>query len=279
MLLPIPLLHSGLYRIVNKRNGQVKQRPNNEMKDIPILYEDKDILALSKPAGLVVHGDGRTVEPLLTDWIIKNYPKTKDVGEPVNMTNGTVIARPGIVHRLDRETSGVILVAKTAKGHAHLKEQFQARTVSKKYYAFVHGALEDKYGIINKPIGRSSKDFRKWTSGRAVRGELRPAETWYSVVGDGRDDAGKVYTLLEAEPRTGRTHQIRVHMEEIHHPVVCDGLYGKGRENRIGFERTALHARYIKFTNLKGEEIEVEAPIPEDFTKAIDELGIKLPKK
>jgi 23S rRNA pseudouridine1911/1915/1917 synthase len=255
----------------------VKSNDKNIINDVEILYEDKDILALNKPAGLVVHSDGRTKEPLLTDWILEKYPKTKDVGEPIVTTNGIEIYRPGIVHRLDRETSGVILVAKTSKGHAHLKEQFQARTMSKRYIAFVHGKMEDKYGVISKPIGRSSKDFRKWTSGRAVRGEMRSAETWFTTIDIGRDENGKFYTLIEAEPRTGRTHQIRVHMEDLHHPVVCDSLYGKGKENAIGFKRTALQAYTIDFVNLKGEKIEIKASLPEDFIYAIKELGIKGP--
>src|SRR4051812_36239179 len=99
--------------------------------EIPILYEDKDIVAVNKPAGLIVHPDGKTIEPSLTDWIIKKYPKTKDVGEPIVTTDHGVIERPGIVHRLDRGTSGVLLIAKTKEGHACLKEQFQERTISK----------------------------------------------------------------------------------------------------------------------------------------------------
>src|SRR3989344_5131444 len=131
------------------------------MKDIKVLYEDKDIVAVDKPAGLMVHPDGKQEGPFLTDWIIKKYPKTKDIGE---VEGG--IDRPGIVHRLDRETSGVMLVAKTKAGHKSLKEQFQSRTIIKKYLAFARGEIKDQFGIINRPIGRSSKDFRAWSAAR-----------------------------------------------------------------------------------------------------------------
>lgn len=239
-------------------------------KKITILYEDTHIVAIDKPSGLVIHSDGKTVEPLLTDWVLKHYPKTKGVGEPITMTDGTVIDRPGIVHRLDRETSGVMLIAKTAKGHAFLKEQFQNRTMEKKYLAFVHGELKDQYGIINRPMGRSKSDFRKWSATRGARGELRPAETWWTLI---RARGG--YSLVEAEPKTGRTHQIRVHFKAINHPVVCDRLYAPDKGCAFGFGRTALHAASISFMNTYGKKITVAAPLPADFKEAMAELGIE----
>lgn len=243
------------------------------MQKIEILYEDKDIVAVNKPAGLVVHPDGKTVEPALTDWVLAKYPDAKDVGEPISLSRGGVISRPGIVHRLDRETSGVLLVAKTKEGHTYLKELFKTKGLSKRYYAFVHGAIDDRYGVINKPIGRSSKDFRQWTSGPTVRGEVRPAETWYTVV------AKKgAYSLVEAEPRTGRTHQIRVHFKAINHPVVGDNLYAPGLGYGLGFKRTALHAHSIVFTNIEGKKISIVSPFPPDFEEAAIEMGINLPK-
>src|SRR6185369_6890689 len=178
--------------------------------EIPILYEDKDILAVNKPAGLVVHPDGKSKGPFLTDWVLEKYPKTKGVGEPIETKDYGVIERPGIVHRLDRDTSGVILIAKTKRGHEVLKEQFQNRTIIKKYLTFVYGEVKEQFGIINRPIGRSPSDFRKWSATRGARGELREAETWYTLI-----FYRSGYSFLEVEPKTGRTHQIRVHFKAI----------------------------------------------------------------
>ncbi len=264
------------------------------IKKKDILYEDKDFLAVNKPAGVVVHPDGKPEAaegekekaPILTDWIVKHYPKLKKVGEPIIMTNGTVIERPGIVHRLDKGTSGVIVIAKNQKAHAFLKEQFQTRAVTKKYYTFVYGEFEDKYGTINRPIGRSKNDFRKWSAQRGARGEMRDAETWYTVEGSGRahhvndgdDRSGGSYSFLEIEPKTGRTHQIRVHMKAINHPVVCDDLYAPERPCAFGFNRTALHAYSLEFNKMDGTPVSIVAPLPSDFKKALKELNIPEPK-
>jgi 23S rRNA pseudouridine1911/1915/1917 synthase len=237
--------------------------------ELPILYEDKDIVAVNKPAGLVVHPDGKSKGPFLTEWVLENYPKTKNVGEPIETKDYGVIERPGIVHRLDRDTSGVILIAKTPAGHVCLKEQFQDRKLTKKYLTFVYGEVRDKFGIINRPIGRSPKDFRRWSATRGARGELREAETWFTLLSY---RAG--YSFLEVEPKTGRTHQIRVHFKAINHPVVCDGLYAGNKPNSIGFKRNALHAYSIEFTNCAGKKILVKAPVPPDFLNAFEELGI-----
>lgn len=234
------------------------------MREISILYEDPHILALYKPAGLTVHPDGKRDEPTLVDWIVEHYPQTKEVGEKM----GDVI-RPGIVHRLDKETSGVILVAKDQETHQFLKDQFQNRTIQKKYYAFVYGELKDKYGTINRPIGRSKSDFRKWSATRGARGELREAETWYTVI-----KTTKLASYVMAEPKTGRTHQIRVHFASINHPIVHDPLYGSGKAALFGFTRNALHAGEITFTNMEGKQITVEAPLPEDFVEAKKEFGV-----
>lgn len=237
--------------------------------DIKILYEDKDIVAIDKPAGIVIHPDGKSKGPFITDWVLENYPKTKNVGEPIETKDYGVIERPGIVHRLDRDTSGVLLIAKTKAGHACLKEQFQERTLVKKYLTFVYGEIKDKFGIINRPIGRSPKDFRRWSATRGARGELRDAETWYTLI-----STRGGYSFLEVEPKTGRTHQIRVHFKALNHPVVCDGLYAPEKTNTIGFTRNALHAYSINFTNVLGKKILVKAPIPKDFINAFTELGI-----
>jgi 23S rRNA pseudouridine1911/1915/1917 synthase len=252
---------------------------------LDILYEDKDIVAINKPAGLVVHPDGKTTEPALTDWVLEHYPKAKKVGEPIELKDGSVIERPGIIHRLDRGTSGVILIAKTKKGHAALKEQFQNQLAKKKYYALVHGDMKDQWGTIDKPIGRSPVDFRRYSAGRGARGEMRPALTWWSLItytrlDDGLGGTKTGYSLVEVEPKTGRTHQIRVHFKSIQHPVACDVLYAPEKKCELSLGRTALHAYSIAFTNTASKLVTVKAPIPDDFKKVLEELQmIEVAKK
>lgn len=241
---------------------------------IKVLYEDTHIVAIDKPAGIMVHSDGRAEGPFLTDWIIATYPKAIKVGEPARSSNGKDIARPGIVHRLDRETSGVMLVAKTSVGHAHLKKQFQEHTIVKKYLAFCWGELKEEFGTIDRPIGRSSSDFRKWSAERGVRGELKHAETYWTRIWTGTSPDGQLFAFLEAEPKTGRTHQIRVHFKAINHPIVGDVLYAPKMLLALGFERTALHSFLVDFENTKGDRVTVESPMPKDFGKACKELGI-----
>src|SRR5664279_1262634 len=140
-----------------------------------ILYEDANILAIEKPSGISVHGDGRTKEKTIADWILKSYPKLKNVGESEVYENKkikTEIKKPGIVHRLDRDTSGVLLLAKNEKAYQFLKNQFQSREIRKIYVAIVSGNVKNDRGIINKPIGKSPKDFRRFLSGRGARGEM-----------------------------------------------------------------------------------------------------------
>ncbi|PIZ87525.1 RluA family pseudouridine synthase, partial [Candidatus Nomurabacteria bacterium CG_4_10_14_0_2_um_filter_30_12] len=147
---------------------------------IKILYEDKDILAIDKPSGISVHPDGRTKEITISDWFVKNYPKAKNVGESI-FVDGKEIKRPGIVHRLDKETSGVLLLVKNQKAYEFLKNQFKSREIKKVYNAVVLGSMKDDRGTIRKSIGRSGNDFRKRLAGRGARGELREAVTEYTV--------------------------------------------------------------------------------------------------
>src|SRR6185369_2848743 len=196
---------------------------------IKILYEDANILVIDKPSGLSVHPDGKSKEKTLVDWVMKNYPQMKSVGEPLGE-----IQKPGIVHRLDRETSGVLLLAKNKKAYEHLKAQFQDRTIKKIYNAIVSGHVKHDHGLINKPIGRSPKDFRRHSAGRGARGEMREAITEYKVLkrfttpksllskeGKNSSTPSEVkFTYLEIKPKTGRTHQISVHMKYLNHPVV-----------------------------------------------------------
>ena len=257
-----------------------------------ILYEDEDVLAVNKPTGLIVHpslscqggryGAGPDRQSV-SEWFAKKYPESKNVGEPVRLSSGQAIERPGIVHRIDRETSGVLLLAKTSKGHAVLKKQFQNREIEKIYHAFVYGLVKDDRGKINLPIGRSSKDFRKRIvtspqplpfvrGGERGRGLFREALTYFEVLK--RDEKDKV-TFLEAKPKTGRTHQIRVHFLALHHPVVCDNLYAPNRPALLGFNRLALHARSLTFKDVFGEVHQITAEYPEDFQKALKTIGFK----
>lgn len=229
-----------------------------------ILYEDKDIVAINKPAGLVVHSDGKTNEPNLVDWLLLKYPEIKNVGEPGRNAKGEEVLRSGIVHRLDRDTSGVMLVAKTQEAFENLKSQFQNHEVQKIYNAFLLGELKNDKGTIDRPIGRSSKDFRMWSAQRWARGELREAVTEYQVIN--RKDG---YTLVEVRPKTGRTHQIRVHFKAISYPLVGDPLYSPTSENKLGFKRTALHSYKVTFKNTDGVMQTVTAPYPDDFSRAV----------
>lgn len=241
--------------------------------EIKILYEDEYVLALDKPCGLLVHADGRNKEETLSDWIIENYPNLKTVGEEQTLQNGEKVMRPGIVHRLDKDTSGVILVAKTKESHQYLKEQFQARKVEKIYHAVVWGKFnEDKLeGVIDKPIGRSASDFRKWSAEYGAKGELREAVTGYKVLAQGLftpRSLGEVGAYVEARPKTGRTHQIRVHLKSIGHPVVGDNLYGQSTKSEIRNpkqSRMMLHAVSIKLELPNGTHITIESPLPEEF--------------
>lgn len=245
--------------------------------DPVVLFENADLFVINKPAGLVVHSDGKTKEPSLCDWILANYPKLKGVGEPSRTPEGVSIDRPGIVHRIDRDTSGIMVIAKTQESFEYLKEQFKGRTIKKTYNTFVWGLVKEDKGKIERPIGRSRGDFRKWSAERYARGELRDAVTEYKVLArksseEGSNKKEKIplnFTYLEVHPLTGRTHQIRVHMKAINHPVVGDELYAPNHPKVLGFDRLALHARSIEFVGPKGIKVSVEAPLPEDFEKAI----------
>lgn len=257
------------------------------MLSVPILYEDDDVLVINKPAGLVVHSDGRTKEPTVVDWILERYPTLRNVGEPLQLTTANqqpaIHLRPGIVHRLDRETSGTLLIAKNQTSFARLKKQFQRQQVHKIYHAFVYGNVKHKEGIIDRPIARSGSNPILWSSTRGKKGEEREAVTEYRVISRFKDKTGLDFSFLELRPHTGRTHQIRVHLKAINYPVVCDKLYAPPRllsesrwggwpkkERVLGFSRLALHSRSISFTHPStGKNVMVEAPYPKDFEETL----------
>lgn len=233
---------------------------------IKILYEDKDILAIEKPAGIMVHSDGKTKEKTITDWIIKNYPRLKAVGEPIRF-DGKEIDRPGIVHRLDKETSGVLIVVKNEKAFQFYKKQFMDRKLKKTYHTIVEGHIKNDKGVINKPIGRSPSDFRRRLAGRGARGEMREAITEYKVLKRFTDKKGNKFSYLEIYPKTGRTHQIRVHMKFLNYPVIGDMLYSPKGHTLVGIKRMMLHAKSIEFQNNNGKSIKIESPLPKEFQK------------
>lgn len=234
---------------------------------ITILVETPDFLVINKPSGLMVHGDGRTTKPTLVDWILQRYPELAGIGEPVRW-NDEIIDRPGIVHRLDEETSGVLVVAKTPEAFAYFKKQFMDRTIQKEYHAFVWGHFKEAQGIVDVPIGRSSGDFRRWQAGRGTRGEVREALTKWEAVA-GFEEGGEAFSLVHLWPKTGRTHQLRVHMKYLQRPIVSDSLYAPTKPASLGFTRVALHARTISFVAPGGEEVSVTAPYPGDFEEAL----------
>ena len=239
------------------------------LDSITILYETDDILVINKPAGLSVHPDGRTKEITLVDWVMNTHPEMKNVGEPITLTSGAVIDRPGIVHRIDRETSGVLLLTKNQKAFNYFKTQFKDRLIHKEYHAFVYGIPPKEFGTINRPIGRSRTDFRMWSAQSRARGEMRDAVTYYEVM-----KVGTEASLIKVIPKTGRTHQIRVHFKAIHHPVVSDTLYAPNKPKLFGFTRVALHAQSLEFIDLKGKKVIIEAPYPADFQKAVTEISL-----
>jgi len=235
-----------------------------------VIYEDENFLAVDKPANLLVHPARNPKsqipnfkEPTLIDWILKRYPETKDVGDQPE-------TRPGIVHRLDRDTSGLILIARNQKYFEYLKNLFQTHQIQKIYLALVWGELEPKQGIIEKPISlKSGTTKRTVWKGK----DTKPAVTEYKVkkyfnLGEQK------FSLIEAMPKTGRTHQIRIHFSSIGHPVVGDELYGfKKRKLPFGLNRQFLHAKSLEFPTEEGKMIKIEANLAEDleeFLKKVD---------
>ena len=241
-----------------------------------IIYENMEVLVLNKPAGLVVHSDGRTEEATLANWILEHYPKLKDVGEPfyplapnTQQPATTAIPRPGIVHRLDRETSGVMIVAKTPTAFTYLKNEFREHRVKKEYLALIYGHIETESGVIDKPIGKSKQDFRLRDASSLAGGTIREAKTVWEMKARLIDALGHKYSLLYVRPETGRTHQIRAHMKSIGYPVACDSLYAPGRLCPAPLARHGLHASKLSLTLPNCEARVFEAKLPGDFLDAL----------
>ncbi len=241
-----------------------------------VLYEDEEVLVVSKPYGMLVHEDWQSgVEGTLVEWFLKRVPEAKGVGEVSEKSDGTPLERSGVVHRLDRETSGVMVLAKTNEAHRHLKTQFHDRLAKKEYRALVYGRIHDRYATINRPIGRNAKDFKKRSAERGAKGTLREAVTHLERIGIGEYE-GETFSYLKLRPQTGRTHQLRVHMRAIDRPIVGDTLYaGKEFEssNNLGLKRLALHAHVLEIVLPNGESTRFISPIPPELEQAAERIA------
>jgi 23S rRNA pseudouridine1911/1915/1917 synthase len=238
--------------------------------EIPILYEDEDVLIINKPAGLLVHADGVSQESTLVDWILEHYPQLAAVGE-MAVANNPPLVRPGIVHRLDRDTSGVMLIAKNQKAYLFLKEAFQKHLVHKTYRAIVYGSVVPDEGTIDIPIGRSKTNPHRRVALVLAKHRLgkkvREAITSFKVL----ERLGN-YSYVELYPKTGRTHQIRVHLRSLGHAVVCDALYSPDQICPNGLTRQALHAHSLELTLPNGLATTFVASEPTDLEETLSFL-------
>lgn len=224
--------------------------------NIPILYEDKDMLAINKPPGIAVHPAPSERGYTVSQWFAKKYPDSAKVGDE---------GRPGIVHRLDKNTSGVLLLAKNETAFARLKDQFKNHRVRKEYLALVFGIPGKTSGRITRPIGRSPRNPNR----RTVIETGKPAITEWKI----EKTFGNDYSLLRVFIFTGRTHQIRVHMHYLGHPVVGDNLYVFKRKRLPGgVTRQLLHAQLIAFQLPSGKKKMIEADLPEDFQNLLEKF-------
>lgn len=220
-----------------------------------IIYLDDSLLVINKPAGLLVHSSSyqKSSQKTLVDWLLEKFPQVKNVGDDV-------IFRPGIVHRLDKDTSGVMVIALNQKMFNYLKNLFASKEVKKTYLAIVKGWPKDKKGIIKTKIG-----IKSGTTKRSVFSSkmAKEAITEFEVIKNFEYNNQKL-SLLKIFPKTGRTHQIRVHMAYINHPIIGDNLYG-GRKNSKLASRQMLHCYSLEFPKDLGERVKFEADPPEDF--------------
>jgi 23S rRNA pseudouridine1911/1915/1917 synthase len=250
---------------------EVHPRPpvRAEAESIPldVLYEDDDVVAVNKPAGMVVHAGAGNPRGTLVNALL---------GRGLPLSQGGDVLRPGIVHRLDKDTSGIILVAKNDAAHAKLGEDFRQRTVKKTYIALVEGLLKEDSGRIELAIGRDPKRRVRMTARRsAVLADAREARTDWRVLA--RIDTT---TLVEVQLHTGRTHQIRVHFSAVRHPVLGDTLYGAAAELLVGknslppLGRNFLHAAKLGFTHPRSRVwIDLSAPMPESLRAFLKQLA------
>ncbi|MFN2105466.1 MAG: RluA family pseudouridine synthase [Candidatus Promineifilaceae bacterium] len=231
---------------------------------LDIRYEDNDIIVVNKPAGMVVHPGPGHASGTLVNAILAHCPDLPGIGDT---------KRPGIVHRLDKDTSGLIIIAKNDEALRYLQAQFKARTVIKKYLALVDGHIQPSAALIDAPIGRDPLQRKVMTvishdNPRTRSARAREAQTHYKVLTYYED-----FSLVECAPHTGRTHQIRVHMAYIGFPIVGDIVYGR-RKQRLTLDRHFLHAGELRIKRpLDGELLALEAELPEELQAVIDQLA------
>ncbi|MEO0970552.1 MAG: RluA family pseudouridine synthase [Cyanobacteria bacterium J06639_18] len=223
-----------------------------------ILYEDDQILILNKPSGLIVHPAPGHPDGTLVNAVLAHCPSLPGIGG---------VQRPGIVHRLDKDTTGAIAIAKTELAHQHLQAQLKAKTARREYLGVVYGAPSQSDGTVNLPIGRHPVDRKKMAVVPVEKGG-REAITHWQV----KERLGN-FTLMHFQLETGRTHQIRVHSTHIGHPIVGDPVYGSGRSLKVNLTGQALHAWRLKLIHpISQEWMEFCAPLPEEFTKLLTVL-------
>lgn len=249
------------YKVSIGDNIQIEEVQAKEIdlkpQDIPldIIYEDDDIIVVNKQKGLVVHPANGNPDGTLVNAIMAICK------DSLSGIGGEI--RPGIVHRLDKDTSGLIIIAKNDKAHINLSEKIKNREIKKTYIALVRGVIKENEATIDMPIGRSTKDRKKM----AVSKNGKNAITHFKVMK--RYDK---YTLVEVKIETGRTHQIRVHMSEIGYPIIGDAVYSNGK-NPFGVEGQMLHAAKLTFKHpITNKELNLEAPLPEYFLNVLNEL-------
>ncbi len=225
---------------------------NSDIK-LEINFENENMLVINKPAGIQVHPGSYEQNDTITNGLLAKYSELVDVHDEAP----DAFLRPGIVHRLDKDTSGVMVIAKNKLAFDELKKLFKTREIAKKYVAIVEGILKEKSGIINKPLARSAGYSKQVVARKNTKTKIREAITEYVVLREFKN-----YSLLEVSPKTGRMHQIRVHLASLGHPVVGDFVYGSKEKKEA--ERQLLHASELKFV-LFGKEYVFEVNVPKDF--------------
>ncbi len=246
-----------------------------DMIEPRIIFEDDDILVIDKPSGLSAHGEGDDPTGTLVEWFLKRYPEASGVGEPRMGKDGKAVERSGVVHRLDRDTSGVMVLAKNQASFDHLKAAFKERRAKKEYRALVYGEMKERWGTINRKIGRSASDWRLRSAEKGARGTLRDAVTDWECLRSGAYQGEKFSDLL-LKPATGRTHQLRVHLKSISRPIVGDEAYAPSfmsRSNNLGLSRLALHATKLTLPLSGGQEAVFEAELPPEFEAAAKRIA------
>lgn len=239
-----------------------------------VLHETESVLVINKPVSWLVHEDGYSKVPTVVDWALKHAPEMSGVGEKTYAQDGKELNRSGVVHRLDRETSGVLVLAKTEDVYAWLKQHFKNRTIFKEYRAFVYGRIHDRWGTINRPIGRSQKDSRIRSAMPGAKSSLREAITDFERIGIGEYE-GEAFSYIKLMPKTGRTHQLRAHLRALDRPIVGDKLYADYKmkdSNNLGFERLALHAHILEWELPSGNKERFIAPLPHIFELAAEKI-------